>query len=197
MSNVQDPRTLIPQLPSPFPPWTGPWWPMPMPMPTPGPTSPWPWPSSTFETRGVVPPQTPESFPPPIEPRPMNPTPRPAPAPLSAAEREVLGRVLRMIRDNRARPGGSPLDSLRALSAFAYLAGFLEARGHGSVGDFLATIPPSSEQAAAQLDQFLAGAEAAVADPDTRMGPLAALAIGVAGCAIWDGIKWAYGKATE
>lgn len=172
-----------PYNPQPWPwPWPGPT-PMPMPMPMPGPSLP--------PTRGVTP-LSPEYFAP-VEPRPIA---APAgPAPISPAEREVLRRTLAIVKDSRGSQ--DPLARHRTLAAIAYLAGFLEARGHAQLGAFVATIPPDEGQAAAQLEQFLAQVDQAIGDPETRMGPAAVvgwIAIGAAGNAAWEGVKWVYNK---
>jgi hypothetical protein len=205
MEKNSDPRPYYPPM---TPPWSGPWWPWPPPMypmptpPSPTPTPfplpyPNPGPLPPLPTRGAL---SPDEFPAPAPTgAPIVPG-APAPAALSPLERDLLRRALAIVKEGRAAIAArqlSPLDTYRVLAAYAYVAGFLEARGFDQLGAFLTTIPAATSSSSADLDRFIATTDALIEHPDTRLGPLAALAIGVAGCAIWDGIKWVAGKVTE
>jgi len=193
-----------PYSPYPYPPpWGGPWWP-PMPGPT-IPTGPWLPPV----TRGAVPtPLNPNDFnvpPAPVPGTSVGPLQPPVapPATLSPAERDILKVALGVLREGRAAAASgaaNPLESHRMIAAFAYLAGFLEARGVGQLGSFLATIPASATSSGADLDRFILQTESLLdGTADTRMAPAAIagwILIGAAGNAVWEGAKWVYNKVT-
>jgi hypothetical protein len=110
-----------------------------------------------------------------------------------------LRRALDIVKQGRgalASGNVTTVDGYRMLAAFAYVSGFLEARGYDQLGAFLTTIPAPSTSTSSELDQFINRAEALLSG-DTRMGPAAVagwILIGAAGNALWDGVKWAASK---
>ncbi|MBN1206189.1 MAG: hypothetical protein JXB05_14825 [Myxococcaceae bacterium] len=121
---------------------------------------------------------------------------------LSEADKAALKPVLHILKEGRSLLAAgqlSPIHTHRLLAAYAYLSGFLESRGVIEVGTFTRTIPQPEISGAPteneQFDQLLYSIEALVSGTETRVPPLVvAVGASVAGSAIWEGIKWGYGK---
>jgi hypothetical protein len=125
--------------------------------------------------------------------------------PLSEADKVALRPVLAILKEGRALIASGQLVGLNAhriLAAYAYLAGFLEARGLVEVGAFPRTIPQpvafGGTVGNEQYDRLIMSLDSLVSGTETRVPPVViAIGASVAGAAIWDGIKWAYNKATS
>jgi hypothetical protein len=163
------------------------------------------WPSAPPDTRGQ--PQGASPYPgepgnAPLDPQQSAGGPAtPAAGHLSSEEKAALQSALAVIKESReavAEDQFTGVNGYRFLAAYAYLLGFLEAKGIGEVGAFVKTIPPatsSDEEDGQQYDKLIESVEAMLKEEQgTRFLPIVAAVGGMAVRAaaqelVWRGVK--------